>query len=310
MVQAGFSVRAAYIEPVPPTGWPSEIEWCRIRGLGPDTDWQPHLANCNYVIHLAAIAHRIGPLNTESENEYHQINCLGTRNLVSAVRKSTSVERFVFMSSIGAVTSFSDTPVNEDTTPRPDSAYGRSKLAAESETKAALEGSNTDWCIFRPSLIHGPGNPGNMARLLALLSKGFPLPFGSIKNLRSFLYVENAISALMHGMSSPKAMKNTFCLADSEMLSTPDLMRLIAHARGQPARLFPFPVKALHLLAKMGDSLAAIFGRSTGLFSYSVERLVNSLPVDSSRFRTITNWQQPLTMEQGIQKTVGSVDRP
>jgi nucleoside-diphosphate-sugar epimerase len=303
--QACFSLRATYIEPKPPTGWPEGMEWTKLDPIGPETDWNPALqGGVTHVVHLAAIAHRIAPKHRVADRSCDEVNHLGTARLASAVAQTPSVRRLFFMSSIGAVASLSDQVVNEQTPCHPDTAYGRSKLAAENAIQEILKKSQVDWCIFRPPLLYGPGNPGNMERLLKLLHSPLPLPLGSIDNRRSFLYVGNLVDAICVALEHPAAARQVFCVSDGEDLSTTDLLRCLGRASRQPVRLFQFPVSGLRVLGTLGEWVRAITGRSIGVDRQALEKLCGSLAVDSSLFRQTCGWTPPFSVEEGLVTTV------
>jgi nucleoside-diphosphate-sugar epimerase len=246
----------------------------------------------------------MGPQHQVDDSLYDRVNHLGTAQLARAVAQTPSVRRFFFMSSIGAVTSLSDVVVNEQTPCQPDTAYGRSKLAAENAIEEILGNSQADWCIFRPPLLYGPGNPGNMERLLKLLHCPLPLPLGSIRNRRTFLYVGNLVDAICVALEHPAAARQVFCVSDGEVLSTTDLLRRLGRASRRPVRLFQFPVSGLRVLGTLGEWVRAITGRSIGLDRQVVEKLCGSLSVDSSLFRRTCSWKPPFTVEEGLIRTV------
>lgn len=304
--KAGFNLRAVFIESKPPAAWPGEMEWVKLDPIGAATDWYPALrGGVTHVVHLAAIAHRIAPKDQVDDSAYDEVNHLGTAQLARAVAQTPSVRRFFFMSSIGAVTSLSDEMVNEQTPCHPDTAYGKSKLSAEQALRQIFSESQVDWCIFRPPLLYGPGNPGNMERLLRLLKLNVPLPLRSVRNRRSFLYVGNLVSAICVALEHPAAARKIFCVSDGEEMSTADLLRGLARASGQPVRLFPFPRSGLHLLGQIGSLVTRITGRSVGFDAPAIEKLCGSLPVDSSLFRQTCGWKPPFTIEEGLEATVG-----
>lgn len=276
----------------------------RVPDIGPATDWGEALDGVTAVAHLAGLAHQVGL--TVGPEDYERVNVAGTRGLATAARDA-SVHRFVFISSIGAVCSQSDTVVDERTPPEPDTAYGESKLRAERAVRAALRDTGTDWVILRPPLVYGPGNPGNMARLLKLVRTGLPLPFGAIRNRRSFIYVGNLVDAILHGLDSRGAARGTFVVSDGREVSTPELIRLLGTVAGYPARLIPVPVAGLRLMGRFGDGVRALAGYSVGFDSYSVDRLVGSLKVDASAFRDATGWEPPTEMEAGLKATFQAV---
>lgn len=51
--------------------------------------------------------------------------------------------------------------------------------------------------IVRPPLVCGAGVKGNFAQMLKVLAKGIPLALASVRNLRSLIYVESLVDALI-----------------------------------------------------------------------------------------------------------------
>lgn len=300
--QQGHRVRVALRAPVrgnePALGDESVI----IGEVGPQTDWTEALRGTAAVVHLAGMAHRLNSRGASPE-DYHRINALGTARLADAVALS-SAGRLVFISSIAVTGSFSEEPVSEQTPPAPDSPYGHSKLEAEQAIERILTGTLPDWCILRPALVYGPGNPGNMARLLKLVRFGLPLPLAAIPNRRSFLYVENLVDLIGRVLVAPEASRRTFAVADSETVSTSELLRLIGDASGRPVRLFAAPGGLLRFAADVGGWTSARLGGSIGLDRHALDRLFGSLTVDISGLRSRLGWQPPHSLETGLRRTL------
>ena len=61
--------------------------------------------------------------------------------------------------------------------------------------------------------------------MLKVLAKGIPLPLASVHNLRSLVYVENLVDALIVCATHPAAAGQTYLISDGEDISTPDLLR-------------------------------------------------------------------------------------
>jgi len=294
LARAGYLARGTYRSALG-LGYPSPMEWVRVPDIGPDTVWRPALEDVDYVAHLAGLAHRPGVTDEQLRDSFQHINLQGTQRLAEAVRGS-GARRLLFVSSAKAMVC--------DASGEPDSEYGRTKLAAERKIAETLAGSATDWCVVRPCLVYGPGNLGNMARLIRLIRLGLPLPFGSIRNQKNFIYVGNLVSAMLAALTHPAASRRVYALSDGIVLSTPDLMTRLGRCSGHPVRLFPLPVGILKGVARVGDAVRDLTGVSPGWDSYSVDRLCSSLTVESNEFCDALQWRPPFSMEEGLELTL------
>jgi nucleoside-diphosphate-sugar epimerase len=293
----------------PPPAIPS-VEWVGDVAIERETEWKHLIDGMDGVVHLAALAHQVGVSDARLAPEFDRVNHLATRRLAEAIALAGSPRRLLFLSSIGAVCTSSDVPVNGDTAPHPESAYGRTKLAAERAIETVLRGSPADWCVIRAPLVYGPGNPGNMARLMRLTRLPV-LPTGGLSGRRSFVYVGNLVDLLHRALLSPAASRRVLLAADVEQVSTRELIRLLADAAGRGVRQVTIPMPILRLAARAGDVVRLLAGRSIGLDSYSLDRLAASLPIDASETRERLMWRPPFSLEQGIRLTfAGPTGRP
>lgn len=213
--------------------------------------------------------------------------------------------RFLLMSSVGAVATFSEALVDADTPNRPDTPYGRSKLGAEEALKAAA-GQAMSWTILRPTLVYGPGCPGNMRRLIGLVRRGLPLPFALVRNRRSFVFVGNLVEAVARALVHPAAANGTFFVSDGEDVSTPDLVRKIAEQGRLRARLVPVPES---LLFGAADALSFLHGRgriSLPVDGGAIHRICGSLFVDSGPIRKALGWQPAYGLDEGLRQMMES----
>ena len=278
----------------------ADVEWWPLPALDDERRLAESVAGCDLVVHLAGLAHQPGRAANRAA-EFRRVNTEGTRLLARAAARS-GVRKFVYMSSIAAVCTQSDTPVDDLTPCAPTDAYGCSKLGAERALAAEFKGSATDWCILRPPLVYGPGNPGNMRRLMRLMDTGLPLPFASIRNRRSFMFVDNLVDAVLSVLRHEGAVRSTYVLSDNSDFSTPELVRALAAATGRRVRLVGIPVFALTALGRAGDAVHALLGGSLGIDSNAIDRLVNSLPVDGSGFRRYFDWHPPVALDHAFQQ--------
>lgn len=262
-----------------------------VGDIGPATAWDAALRDVETVIHLAARTHVMRDTAADPYAEYRRVNVLGTQTLALAAA-SAGVRRFVFLSSIkvnGEQTT--NEPYTEQDVPHPEDLYGITKWEAEQVLLAAAATSRMETVVLRPPLVYGAGVKGNFLSLMRAIDHGMPLPFASIHNHRSLLYVGNLVDAITLCVEHPAAAGRTYLLADDEAVSTPDLVRNIASALGRSARLLPFPPPLLKLAG-------ATLGRSA-----AVARLIGSLQIDGGRIRQELGWRPHHDMAGGLAQT-------
>lgn len=273
-----------------------------LREMTDPDDWLAPLSGIDRVVHLAALAHRLAP--TLPAEEFMRINAGATAALAEAAR-SAGVQRLIFVSSIGAVATASNELITPETVCAPVSDYGRSKRAAELDIERILgSDSETDYSILRPHLVYGPGNPGNMARLLKVLEKGLPLPLASISNQRSFLYVGNLCSLILLALTEQGVSRRTLPLADIAPLSTPAFLREIGAATGQPVRLFPCPMPLLRSGGSLLDGMLGLAGK-VPMAMPAFKQLTGSLATDMTQTLEAFGHPSLIGSEEGIRRSFG-----
>ncbi len=274
-----------------------------VGNIDGNTNWEYCLEGIDSVIHLAARAHILEDNVANPEAEFFKVNTEGTANLVQQSVQA-GVKHFVLLSSVGAMTTLSNQPLDESYPCHPDTPYGRSKLTAEQALISLASQSEMSWTILRPTLVYGQGNPGNMERLIKLVKKGWVLPFGQVNNRRSFVYVGNLVNAIITCLTHPSAKNQTFLISDGEDLSTPDLIRKIAYYLDCPCNLLPVPPSLLRIAGHLGDVGEKLLGRSLPINVSAIERFLGSLVVNSNYIRNTLNWKPPFTVEEGLKLTL------
>lgn len=282
------SVRIAVRSGVSPA---ENVEVVVVGSISGETDWSNVLQEVDVVIHLAA---RVHVMHDETDNpldEFLKVNLHGTVNL--ARQAAAGAKRFVYVSSIkvnGEQTA-SGKPFAESDTPHPQDAYAISKWQAELALQAISQETGMEVVIVRPPLVYGPGVKANFANLLSAINRGIPLPFGNISNSRSLIYVGNLVDALIACATHPAAAGKTYLVSDGEDVSTPQLVQAVAYALHKPGRIFSMSITLIRGIAKLCGKPSA------------VDRLTQSLVIDSSKIRSELGWQPPYTMAQGLQAT-------
>jgi UDP-glucose 4-epimerase len=241
------------------------------------------------VLHLAARVHSQTRDEGDLDASYMATNATATLRLAELARER-GVGRFVFLSSIKALgEKDSGHPWREEERARPEDAYGRSKRRAE-EDLANLSGIET--VVLRPPLVYGPGVKANFARLLGALQRGWPLPLGRVKAVRSLIYIDNLVDALCTCAKDARAAGRLFHVADADPLPVVDLLQRLGILLERPARLLPVPVGLLR-------AAGSLLGRGA-----EVARLTDTLRLDTGLVERTLGWRPPLSTDEGLARTV------
>jgi nucleoside-diphosphate-sugar epimerase len=271
---------------------PIGVEKIQIASVNADTDWSNSLIGVDVVIHLAGRVHITKDTVKDHLATYREVNTAGTSRL-ARMAVSAGVRRLVYVSTIKVNGEQTPTaPFTEADAPRPQDAYAISKRESEQALHQISAESGIEIVILRPPLVYGEGVGANFRRLLNLVRKSIPLPLASVSNRRSLIYVRNLADAVLTSATHPRAIGQTFLVSDGEDISTPELIRRIAEAMELPSRMFRCPPSLL-------NAVASIAGKSA-----EVARLLGSLAMDSTRFRSETGWTPPYSLLQGLRETV------
>ncbi|MBT3091345.1 MAG: NAD-dependent epimerase/dehydratase family protein [Candidatus Thiodiazotropha endolucinida] len=289
MLSNGYGVRAVLRQKSP--HW-QLCEQVAVGDIDGSTDWSSALDGMTTVVHLAARVHVMRESESDPLAAFRRVNVAGSAALARQAAEA-GVKRMIYLSSVkvnGERTH--GEPYRADDEPRPEDAYGISKWEAEQALMRVAEQTELELVIVRPVLVYGAGVKGNFERLMSLIRRDVPLPLGGISNRRSFLSIQNLLDFLHCCVDHPNAAGEVFLAADGEGLSTPELIRKLAHAMDCRARLYPVPLALLRL----GGWLT---GRSS-----MIARLTEDLQVDLSKNRERLGWVPVMEMDRALSEMV------
>jgi len=286
--QHGYRVRAALRSDRP---MPSCIAEKFVVGeIGARTIWTQALDGIECVVHCAARAH---VLNDSRESSlYQEPNAHGTEQLGRACAEA-DVRRIIFLSSVkvnGERTS--GAPFTSRDSPNPRDAYAESKLYAENRLLELALKSALEVAIVRAPLIYGPDVRANFLRLMHLIHRRVPLPLGAVNNARSLVSVWNLCDLIIRLVQGPVPKSGVFMVSDGRDLSTAELIRRIGAAMKRRNMVIPVPMTVL-------QAISAMSGRQA-----EFERLCGSLEVDISLTGTQLGWTPPISIDEGLARTV------
>jgi len=203
------------------------------------------------IVHLAGKAH--DTKNQAAAEVYFKVNTGLTQKMFDYFLAHESIKKFVFFSTAKAAADKVDGVLTEDVVPAPIGPYGESKIAAEKYIQEHMPADKQVY-IFRPCMIHGPGNKGNLNLLYSVVKKGIPWPLGAFENRRTFTSVENICFAV-NGVLTKDVPSGIYNMGDDEALSTNELIEEICMSLGKKAHIWRLPKGMMNGVAKVGGWL-------------------------------------------------------
>ncbi len=254
-------------------------------------NWAQFLNGCEAVVHLAARVHVMNETSNDPLSLFRAMNVQVTLNLAEAA-KQCGVRKFIFISSVkvNGEETFGQ-PFKANDNPAPQDPYGLSKMEAERELMKLHEQGKFEVVIIRPPLIYGPEVKANFQKLMWLVEKDLPIPFGRVNNKRSLVSVNNLANLIVTALRHPKSGGEIFLVSDDDDLSLKDLLLKMGKVLGKYPHLLPVPVGLM-------KSAATILGKK----SYA-DRLFGNLQVDIEKTKSVLNWSPVYTFEETFQKS-------
>ena len=211
--------------------------------------------NCDVVVHLAALTH------ARSEREYHQVNVEGTRRLLNAaLAAEPRPRRFVYLSSLAAAgPAIAGRGVRSDDTPRPLTAYGRSKLEGEAVCRRA--GDELEVVILRAPAVYGPRDPDTLHFFRIARSGLMPVPTGPARPLQ-MVHVADLARALVRAAEGAGAA-GVYHIAEERSYTWEEVGQLVGAAVNRTVRPLRVPAPFISALAAVSETLARVVGRSS-----------------------------------------------
>lgn len=257
-----------------------------------NTNWECALNGIDSVVHLAARVHVMNDRSKDPLTASRIVNVEGTRRLAQCAAVN-GVQHFIFISSIKVNgESTHEKPFSEEDVPNPEDHYAVSKWEAEQVLRELEAATGMSVTILRPPLMYGPGVKANFLKLIRLIDKGIPLPLGAVDNRRSLLGLGNFADLICRCVENDAAKGETFVVSEGFDVSTADLVREISVALKKTPRLVSLHPGWLRMLGCLTGKRAMI------------NRLTESLVIDSSKVRRVLNWKPPYSMKEELVRTV------
>ncbi len=191
-----------------------------------------NLNNIYAVIHLAASADIL--ISKEDEKKYFQDNLEGLQQVLNfcSVKK---IKKFIFASSASLYgNKNNNNPVNERSPLEPGHYYAYSKFIGEKMIETYSKINNLNFIILRFFNIYGPKSNAVISTFLAQkLQKKIITIFGSGKQRRDFLYIDDLCVAVLNILKNKKLKNKIYNLGSGKSISINELKKKLFYKKSQ-----------------------------------------------------------------------------
>jgi nucleoside-diphosphate-sugar epimerase len=211
--------------------------------------------------------------------EYFETNLLGAENVCKFAEK-VACKNIIFTSSISPY-GVSESVKDESTLPIPVTAYGSSKLIAEKihQIWQSKDSTNRRLVIVRPGVVFGPGEGGNVSRLIKAVIHRYFLFMGNKSTRKAGVYVKELCNAMWWVLQGQNNNGETMSLFNMSMSPSPSISEYVsAVCKAQGVRRFvpTVPYKALMFIAHLINLVAKPIGIKHPFSPVRIRKLVRS----------------------------------
>jgi UDP-glucose 4-epimerase len=220
---------------------------------------------CEVVFHEAAIVSV--PYSVEHPEESHDVNIVGTMNVLQAARKA-GARRVVFASSAAIYGEEPTLPKVETMRPEPMSPYGVEKITSEHYLATWSKLFGVESVALRYFNVFGPrqdpSSPysGVISIFVDRVLSGRPVTFlGDGEQTRDFVYVANVVDANILAATRPGGSGRAYNVACGHRTTLLELADMIGRAAGKPVERAFAPPRAgdiRHSVADIGRARAEL----------------------------------------------------
>ena len=248
--------------------------------------------------------HAAGAIAAKNPTELVNTNVHSTLELAQVCsEQSPKLKKFVYVSSLAAVGPGPDGASSHDLqTPQPLTAYGRSKLQAETSLSGIK--SRLNWVGIRPPAIYGPRDSGFMQLAIAI-NRGLLPMLGTREQRLALTHVDDVVSALIAAAQAQIPSGHSFLIADLVQPSTREVGLIMAKILGKKPIPLMIPRGPLKAVAMINEVLGKMRGQSPMFNRDKVNELVHpNWTVNDQRAREMLGYQPKIQLEEGLRQTL------
>jgi nucleoside-diphosphate-sugar epimerase len=253
----------------------------------------------DYVVHAAGVTKCL------DKRDFFRINTEGTKHLVSALLAlRMPLRRFVYISSLSIMGAIREQQpyeeIRESDTPRPNTAYGESKLLAEQW----LDTQPIPYIILRPTGVYGPRERDYFMMAKSIQSHT-DFAVGFQQQDITFVYVSDVVQAVFLALEKGKTGRRYF-LSDGEVYQSAAFSNYIRRELGNPWWIrITAPLWLLRVITFVGEYVGRLTGKVTALNNdkYYIMRQRN-WRCDITPARQELGYEPQVKLEEGVRRSI------
>ncbi|ALA59878.1 NAD-dependent epimerase/dehydratase family protein [Nitrospira moscoviensis] len=257
---------------------------------------------CEAVVHLAGKAHAVDE-RSGNDGEYESINVEGTRYSLDAAA-AAGVRRFIFASSVKVFGETTDGCVDESQAPAPQSAYAKSKWAAEQLVREYAGRYRFSGVSLRLPMVYGPTEKGNLFRMIEAIDRGRFPPLPRLSTVRSMLHVDNFTQAVVQLLQSDKPLKDCYIVTDAKPYNVTTIYEQLCAGLGKPVPARRVPLSLLKMGAIGGDIVQGVTRRPFPFTSTSLSKLIEPAWYSSQALANDVGYRPSLSFEDAVPELI------
>lgn len=250
------------------------------------------------IFNLAAVHREPG----HQAYEYFETNLLGAET-VCTWAGSVGCKTVVFTSSISPYGPCEDQKT-EESLPVPETPYGSSKLAAEKiHMMWQSGGEGRQLLVLRPGVVFGPGEGGNVTRLVRSLMKGYFVYMGNRTTVKAAGYVKELCLVTLFGLETLRQTQASSLILNFTMDPAPtveEMVEAILRVTGKHSAPLNMPRSLLLALSYPAAAIGAALGLQVPINPVRVRKLFRSNNVAAAQLREL-NYPYTYSLESAFQ---------
>ncbi len=245
------------------------------------------------------VFHVAGVVAARNEAEFLRANRDGTANVLEASTRAGRPRLILVSSMAAAGPSSPGKPLVGSEPPRPVTAYGRSKLAAEQVVTA----SALPWTIMRPPTVYGPRDQ-EVLKVFRIARWGVAPVFGDGSQELSAVHGADLAEALVAAGTSDATIGRTYYPCHPEVVTSAELVRAVAGAMGRRVAIVGVPKPVGRALLALTETGAHLTGHATILTTDKAHEFFQAAWTgDPAPLSRDTGWRAAHDLTSGLADT-------